>query len=82
MVESTAMGAMIRWLMVVGWMSAMFALSSVLSLQSPFMRPSDFIFRTLAHIGEYAVLTALLGWDLQRSMGRTVHAWHFTMRDG
>jgi hypothetical protein len=77
MVEGAVMGTIIRWLMVVGWMSAMFALSSVLSLQGPFTHSSDFIFRTLAHIGEYAVLTALLGWGLQRSMGRTVRAWLF-----
>jgi VanZ family protein len=67
--------AIIRWLFVVLWMSAMFALSSIPSLHIPFAHSYDFVLRKVAHIGEYAVLTAVLWWALQRYTGSRVWAW-------
>jgi hypothetical protein len=75
MVERPVMRPMIRWLMVVGWMSVMYALSSRLSLQIPFTHASEVMVRILAHMGEYAILTALLWGGLQWFMGRTFCAW-------
>jgi VanZ family protein len=69
--------AIIRWLCVVLWMSAIFALSSIPSLHVPFAHSSDFVLRKLAHIGAYAVLTALLWWAFQRYTGRKVRSWLF-----
>jgi VanZ family protein len=69
------MAAIIRWLLVVFWMSAIFALSSISSLQVPFAHSYDFVLRKLAHISEYAVLTILLWWALQLYTGSRVRAW-------
>jgi VanZ family protein len=69
------MAAIIRWLLVVFWMSAIFALSSIPSLQVPFAHSYDFVLRKLAHISEYAVLTILLWWALQLYTGSRVQAW-------
>jgi hypothetical protein len=56
-------------------MSAMFALSSIPSLHVPLAHSYDFVLRKVAHIGEYAVLTALLWWALQTYTGSRVRAW-------
>ena len=54
------------WLAVALWMGAIFALSAVPSLASPFESRLDFILRKLVHIVEYAILTALLFWALRQ----------------
>ena len=54
------MSAALRWLGVIVWMGVIFALSATPSLASPFEPYYDFILRKFAHMGEYAVLTALL----------------------
>ena len=55
-------------------MGVIFALSAVPSLASPFEPLQDFILRKLAHLTEYAILTALLFWALRRHVART-HAF-------
>jgi VanZ family protein len=47
-------------------MAAIFTLSSIPSLASPFDPWYDLMLRKLAHVFEYAVLTALLFWALRR----------------
>ncbi|HXV82852.1 MAG TPA: VanZ family protein, partial [Candidatus Binatia bacterium] len=47
------------------WMAAIFTLSSIPSLASPFDPWYDLMLRKLAHVFEYAVLTALLFWALR-----------------
>lgn len=74
-VENTVMSAIMWWLLVVGWMSTMFAVSSLLSLHVSVAHSYDVVLRNLAHIGEYAVLTALLWWGLQRYLGRRRRVW-------
>jgi VanZ family protein len=69
------MAAIMRWLAVVLWMSVIFALSSIPSLQVPFAHTYDFLLRKGAHIGEYAVLTVLLWWALQRYTSSRRQAW-------
>jgi VanZ family protein len=71
------MPAFLRWLLVACWISTMFALSSIPSLPLAFAHSSAFAFRTLAHIGEYAVLTALLCWASHLHVGSKVRAWLF-----
>ena len=68
------MPAIMRWLFVVFWMSAIFALSSTPSFHVPFAHSYDFVLRKVAHIG-YAVLTALLWWALQMYTESRVRAW-------
>ena len=68
------MAAIIRWLLVVFWMSAIFGLSSIPSLHVPFAHSDAFVFRNLAHIGKYAELIALLCWALQSYEGRHMKA--------
>jgi hypothetical protein len=69
------MAAIIRWLFVVCWMGVMFMLSSITSLQIPFVPSFGLVLRNLAHIGEYAVLTGLLWWALQMYTSSKVRAW-------
>jgi VanZ family protein len=64
-----------RWLMVVSWMSVIFALSSIPSFKVPFAHSYDFLLRKGAHIGEYAVLTALFWWAFQLHIGSRMRAW-------
>jgi hypothetical protein len=64
-----------QWLVVFGWVSVIFALSSILSLHGPFLPFVAFLLKALAHIGEYAVLTALLWWGLQRYRGSRMPVW-------
>jgi VanZ family protein len=69
------MSAIIRWLMVVVWMSAIFILSSFSSLHVPLAHTYDFLLRKLAHIGEYGVLTALFWWTFRMYTGSRGRAW-------
>jgi VanZ like family len=64
-----------RWLVVVSWMSVIFALSSISSLQVPYAHAYDFLLRKLAHLGEYAVLTTLFCWAFQLHVGSRMRAW-------
>jgi hypothetical protein len=75
--RSAVVATMSRWLFVVFWMSAIFALSSIPSLHVPFAHSYDCVLRKLVHIGAYAVLTALLWWAFQRHTGSKVRAWLF-----
>jgi VanZ family protein len=67
--------AFIRWFVVVFWMSVIFVLSSIPSLQVPFAHSYDFLLRKLVHIGEYAVLTALFWWAFQMYTASRMRAW-------
>jgi len=67
--------AIIRWLVVVLWMSVIFGLSSIPSLHIPFAHSYDFLLRKLAHIGEYAVLTVVLSWAFQLYTDSRMRAW-------
>ncbi len=69
------MTAIIRWLCVLCWMGVIFALSSIPSLRVPFAHSHDFVLRKLAHIGEYAVLTALLWWAFRIYSSSKVQSW-------
>jgi VanZ family protein len=66
---------MLQWLAVVLWAGVIFVLSSIPSLQVPFAHSFDFPLRKLAHIGEYAVLTALLWWAFRMHTGSRIQAW-------
>jgi VanZ family protein len=65
--------AMLRWLSVLVWMGVIFALSATPSLASSRKPFYDFTLRKLAHITEYAVLTALLFRALQTHRARKAH---------
>ena len=69
------MNAILRWLVVVLWMSVIFVLSSIPSLHVPFAHSYDFLLRKLAHIGEYAVLTVLLSWAFHMYIDSRIRAW-------
>jgi VanZ family protein len=69
------MAACIRWLAVVVWMSLIFVVSSLPSLHVHSTGSVDFLLRKLAHIGEYAVLTALLWWTLRMHTSTKSQAW-------
>jgi VanZ family protein len=69
--------AIVRWLFVVLWMSVIFALGSIPSLQAPFAHPYDVALQKLAHVGEYAVLTVLFWWTFQLYAGSKARAWVF-----
>jgi VanZ family protein len=49
----------LRWLTVVLWMGVIFTLSAIPTLESTLEPSHDFIMRKLAHITEYALLTAV-----------------------
>jgi VanZ family protein len=70
------MFAALRWLGVIFWMGVIFALSATPSLASPFEPYYDFILRKFAHIGEYAVLTALLFRALRSHLA---HRWQILL---
>ena len=48
------------WTAVVLWMGAIFAVSSIPSVATPFEPFFDFTFKKLAHMAEYATLTVFL----------------------
>jgi VanZ family protein len=52
--------ALLRWLAVFLWMGAIFALSSIPSISTPFEGGYDFTFKKFAHVIVYGILTALL----------------------
>jgi VanZ family protein len=52
--------ATLRWLAVFVWMVAIFALSSIPSISTPFEGGYDFTFKKFAHVIVYGILTALL----------------------
>jgi VanZ family protein len=67
----------LRWLAVVLWMGAIFVLSNVPSLAplAPPLEPSgDFMAKKLAHMAEYAILTALLFHAVRPHVKRAPHA--------
>jgi VanZ family protein len=66
-----------QWLAVVLWAGIIFTLSSIPSLESPFMPAYDFVLRKCAHVGVYAVLTALLFQALRQHMRSTRQALLF-----
>jgi VanZ family protein len=66
--------ALLRWSAVLLWMGAIFALSDIPSLKSPFEPLYDFILRKLAHVTEYGILTALLIIALRLHTRRNAHA--------
>jgi VanZ family protein len=63
----------IRWLAVVLWMGVIFTLSAIPSLSSPLKPFYDVLLRKLAHIAEYAILTALLLWALRPHLTSRAH---------
>jgi VanZ family protein len=67
----------VRWLAVVLWMGAIFALSAIPSLVLPLGPIHDFglrkLLRKLAHMSEYIVLTVLLIRALQMHTARKAH---------
>jgi len=63
-----------RWLAVILWMVGIFALSATPSLASPLDPFHDFVLRKVAHMGEYAVLTALLFGALRMHLARKSQA--------
>ena len=52
--------AALRWLAVILWMGAIFAVSDMPSIATPFEPVYDFTFKKLAHVTVYGILTALL----------------------
>jgi hypothetical protein len=69
------MAAIMRWLLVVLWMSGLFVLSSLPSWHLPLALSSGVLLTTVAYIGGFAVLTLLLGWALQTYAGSGVRVW-------
>jgi VanZ family protein len=69
------MAASVRWLAVGLWMGLIFGLSSLPSLHGDPAASVDFLLRKLAHIGEYAVLIALLWWALRMHTSSRSQAW-------
>jgi VanZ family protein len=67
--------AALRWLAVAVWMGAIFTLSAIPSLASPFEPLYDFIARKLVHVAEYGVLTILLFNALRIHIRRSPDAW-------
>lgn len=57
----------ISWLLVIAWMAIIYYLSSIPQLHSGLPSRWDLLFRKLAHITEYAILTALI-WNAARQM--------------
>jgi VanZ family protein len=51
---------LLRWLAVILWMGAIFVLSSIPSIATPFEGGYDFTFKKFAHVVVYGILTALL----------------------
>jgi VanZ family protein len=66
---------LVRWMAVVFWMGAIFALSATPSLASPFEPVYDFILRKLAHLTVFAVLTVLLFRAFRLHVARPTSAW-------
>ena len=50
----------LRWLAVILWMGAIFTVSDMPSIATPFEAVYDFTFKKLAHVTEYGILTGLL----------------------
>jgi VanZ family protein len=65
----------IRWFVVVFWMSVIFMLSSIPSLHVPFAHSYDFLLRKLAYIGEYAILTIAFSWAFEMYTSSRRRAW-------
>jgi VanZ family protein len=71
--ESVIVHPALRWLAVVLWMGVIFTLSAIPSLSSPFEPLYDVVLRKLAHMAEYAILTALLLWALRLHLTSRTH---------
>ena len=67
--------AVLRWSAVILWMAVIFVLSDIPSLASPFEPFYDFVFRKLAHVTEYAILTVLLVIALRFHKIRDAHTF-------
>ena len=48
------------WIPVIVWLAVVFALSAIPSLQVESLGMADFVFRKLAHLGEFLILAVLL----------------------
>ena len=59
MLDSKAKNIIILWLPVFLWCAVIYYLSSIPSLKSDLPNQWDFMFRKIAHITEYAILTLL-----------------------
>jgi VanZ family protein len=68
---------MLQWFAVILWAGVIFFLSSVPSLQSPFLHSYDFALRKGAHMTVYAVLTILLYRALRQHTDSKRQAWLF-----
>jgi VanZ family protein len=51
---------LLRWLAVILWLGAIFVMSDIPSIATPFDPFYDFTFKKLAHVTVYGILTALL----------------------
>ena len=67
--------ALLRWLAVFLWMGAIFALSSIPSISTPFEGGYDFTFKKCAHMIAYGTLTALLFGALRIHMRHKGYAF-------
>jgi VanZ family protein len=66
--------ALLRWLAVILWMGAIFALSAVPSIATPLEAAYDFTVKKLAHVTVYGILTVLLFRALQIHIRHKSHA--------
>lgn len=64
----------LRWLAVVFWMGVIFVISASPSVATLFEPFYDFSIKKLAHMAEYAILTALLFWALRLHIALKAHA--------
>jgi VanZ family protein len=64
-IENVNVQTMWRWLAVILWMGAIFAVSDIPSIATPLEPIYDFTFKKLVHVMEYGILTALLFWAMR-----------------
>jgi VanZ family protein len=69
------MQSLVRWVLVVGWMGVIFALSAIPSLVSPLAPWYDFILRKFAHLAVYTVLTTLVAGALRPYLPSPMQAY-------
>src|SRR5688500_12150835 len=72
--ENVSLDPVWRWLAVLLWMSAIFAVSSFPTIATPFEAGFDFSLKKLAHVVEYGVLTVLLFSALRLHIALKRHA--------
>jgi VanZ family protein len=67
--------AALWWLAAILWMGAIFVLSAIPSITTPFDEPAyDFTFKKFAHVTVYGILTALLFGALRIHIKHQVYA--------